>query len=77
MKSSQYRKIRKMVWEKSTYVDDASHYRDNQNMLKNNIEQLCGQSNLSNYMGSSEVTKQKVWNHLWTKIRYAGIKASI
>ena len=77
MKSSQYRKIRKMVWEKATYINDASKYAVNQNKLKKNVEQLCKQSDVSNYMGCSDVTKKKVWNHLWTKIRYAGIKASM
>jgi hypothetical protein len=76
-KYEKYRDIRKLVWNEATYATNSKQHDDNKSCLKNNICKLCKASDLSKFEGNSDNTKKLVWHHLWTKIRYAGIKADI
>lgn len=72
-----YRNIRKRVWNEATYAKNSKQHDENKSCLKNRVSKLCEESYLSKFRGNSDDTKDRVWHHLWTKIRYAGIKADI
>ena len=72
-----YRNIRRRVWNEATCATNSEQHDSNKTCLQSNITKLCKESNLSNFEGNSDDKKELVWHHLWTKIRYAGIKADI
>jgi len=76
-KHEKYREIRKLVWNEATHTKNSKQHNVNKASLKKNICKLCKRSDLSALKVNSENTKNLVWHHLWTKIRYAGIKAEI
>lgn len=76
-KYEQYREIRKLVWNEATHTKNSKQHGDNKACLRKNICNLCQESHLSKLKVNSESTKKLLWRHLWTKIRYAGIKADI
>ena len=66
-KIENYRKIRKLVWNEST-----SGILENQKKLREKITTVTESSNLYR---SWNADPTKIWEHLWQKVRYAGIKA--
>jgi hypothetical protein len=77
--SDHYRRIRKLVFEEATRptIESLENYNRNKNKLKDKVTEICNKANLELYAGYDRSTAQKIWNHLWTKNRYAGIKAKI
>lgn len=77
--SEHYRNIRKAVYEKATcplqYNSDI--HLKNKELLKNQVEKLCNDSNLKNYFGFDKNTATAIWHKLWTTNRYAYITAQI
>jgi len=76
-KYKQYRNIRKLVWNEATHTTNSRQHDLNKAALKENICRLCQRSDISAFKVNSVNTKNLVWRHIWTKIRYAGIKAEI
>ncbi len=76
---SQYRDIRKRVFTEATVpnVGDSAKASKNKELLKRFVTRVCDEANLHNLQSSSEKAKNALWHNLWTKHRYAGIKADI
>lgn len=74
-----YYEIRRRVWEEATRPRDGNtrQQQENQQRLRRVISNVCDAANLSLYNGTDEATKTKLWHHMWSKIRYAGIRASL
>lgn len=74
-----YRKVRQLVFEKATKPSpyDEKKHLENKNKFKESVIHLANSANLDCYSSSSEEAKRKLWNQLWTKNRYAGIRAEI
>lgn len=75
-KSDTYREIRKMVYLKATQSHETDHYNANKNLFKSKVLKVCNNSYIEKYLDESSQTQINIWNQLWTKIRYAGIKAA-
>lgn len=77
--SELYRKIRKAVYEKATrpLSNNSDVHRKNKQTLKRAVEKLCNDADLRKYRGTDKNTATAIWHHLWTKNRYAGIRAQI
>lgn len=74
-----YRTIRKAVYEQATkpVAGSENTWKENQEKLKRNIIGLSNDANLKSYQGDDEETAKRIWHHLWTKNRYAGIRSTI
>lgn len=77
-----YRDVRRRVFEEATLPanGDLETHRRNQKTLRERMTSICQAANLKNYgFGSSNAVARQyadaIWKQLWTKIRYAGIKA--
>ena len=44
----------------------------NQEKLKQKVISICNGANLEHYQSPTNDARTRLWNHLWTKIRYAG-----
>lgn len=77
--SLKYREIRQLVFNEATMPPFSNNeiHISNQLKLKNKVLGICKQANLSLYNGNDDLTAKRIWHHLWTKNRYAGIKAQI
>jgi hypothetical protein len=77
--SEHYRNIRKSVYEEATrpYLNNSEIHKANKGKIKQKIQQICAEANLELYKGSNKETAIAIWHHLWTKNRYAGIRAQI
>ena len=77
--SEHYRKMRIDVFQKATRPEDgsAAGHERNKNKLKERVLALCDEADLSHYAGSDESAACRIWRHLWTKIRFAGIRTVI
>ncbi|MCC7424326.1 MAG: hypothetical protein IT428_29000 [Planctomycetaceae bacterium] len=75
---SHYRKIRRAVYEEATRpaTGSSAQHHKNQELFKKHVIQFCNLADLSKYKGGDETTALELWRHLWTKIRYAGIRSS-
>jgi hypothetical protein len=73
--ANQYRQIRKDVFLNATKPNSLSEdeYVSNQKKLKSGIIDLCDKADLSRLDNTN--IESDVWEHMWKKIRYAGIKA--
>ncbi len=74
---NQYRQIRKEVFQKATWAAEASVHEQNRVALSARIAGLCAGADLKVYRGSDRDTQQAVWDQIWIKIRYAGIKSKL
>lgn len=74
---TKYRAIRREVYEEATRPDIANEIRHIENKLKlqSTVEDICNQANLLHWNAATPDARHALWNHLWTKIRYAGFKA--
>lgn len=74
-----YRTIRKAVFNEATLPADGSalQHSQNQRQLRLRVENVCRNANLSRFRGTDVESAKRLWNMLWTRIRYAGIKSSI
>lgn len=77
-----YREVRRRVFEEATLPSngDLETHRRNQKKFRTRMTKICRAANLKNYgFGVSDAFAPQyadaVWKQLWTKIRYAGIKA--
>jgi len=75
--SKVYRKIRKDVYEEATrpLSNDPDMHRQNKEKLRQSIDRICSNADLKKYAGTDKSVAKASWHHLWTKIRYAGIRA--
>lgn len=73
-----YRLIRRAVYEEATRgpSHDASTHAANKKLLREFVQRLCADSNLSAYSANTPESRQRLWRHTWTKVRYAGINAN-
>ena len=72
-----YRHIRRRVYEEATLPIQGSPYTHarNQETFKNITLSLSIAANLDLYQQTSTAAQNALWRHLWTKNRYAGIRA--
>jgi len=77
--SEHYRQVRKAVYEEATkpFSNSPAVHVNNKEKLKRKITELCSKANLNLYRGTGKKTTTNIWHHLWTKNRYAGIRAQI
>ena len=81
--SKEYRTLRKEVWERATLPEAGSLTTQSQNQakLRGEIHHICNNADLGLYQVGPTLNKtdaaQKVWDHLWTKIRFAGIRSTL
>jgi hypothetical protein len=77
--SKNYRAIRKAVYEEATkpLIGAADRHRANQLQLRRGVTEICDNANLERYRHDSPGVASAIWHHLWTKNRYAGIRASL
>lgn len=77
--AEEYRDIRKRVYEQSTCPPNRLNniHRENQIKLRNKIDEICTKAELERYSGNEPGIAHEIWHHLWTKNRYAGIRAQI
>jgi hypothetical protein len=76
---AKYREIRKQVYEQATAPDprnDQKH-RNNQSLFRKKAIALCDRANLKHYKAATLEARTALWNQLWTKNRYAGIRAQL
>lgn len=73
-----YREVRTLVYQEATRPRNgcSAQHDANKAALKNKIVSICNESQLCNFT-RSPIGYHRLWHHLWTKNRYAGIKASI
>lgn len=75
---SDYRKLRAEVYERATeptiYSTDA--HTANKETFKHFVLELSSNANLLHFSSASPEARTKLWHHLWTKNRYAGIRAN-
>lgn len=72
-----YYSIRREVFAQSTSpkTPRANRHLVNQRLFREQVERICAGANLNLYSTTTPTSKALVWNHLWTKIKYAGIRA--
>lgn len=73
-----YRAIRKLVYEKATCPAGGhwSQHEENKRYLRDQIVRICSEANLDTVSTPDEPSRLRLWHHLWTKNRYAGIRAA-
>lgn len=76
---SLYRKVRRDVFREATRgpKDSPIQHQANQKLFRKHVVSFSDIANLSNYVGGDNGTALELWRHLWTKIRYAGIRSSL
>ena len=76
---NKYREVRKLVFEKSTepHIANKVKHEENKSKFKSSVISLCNNADLNLYKSGDPEVKTRLWNHLWTKNRYAGIRAQI
>jgi len=74
-----YRAVRNLVYEEATRPtgDDRQCYEGNKRDLKQQVTRVCADANLDLVSAPDELSRLRLWHHLWTKNRYAGIRAAI
>lgn len=72
-----YRRIRKAVYEEATKEPsiEPSIRSTNQQIFRDFVTELCSDAKLTPYTMNTADARQRLWWHIWTKIRYAGIRA--
>jgi hypothetical protein len=73
-----YRAVRKIVYEKATCPAGGhwSQHEENKRHLRDQIVRICADANLDTVSTPDEPSRLRLWRHLWTKNRYAGIRAA-
>ena len=76
---TQYREIRRQVFEQATMPAEVNSQRHSENKARFRAaaEQLSNNASLDHWASNSSEAKTGLWNHLWIKNRYAGIRAQI
>jgi hypothetical protein len=54
---------------------DADRHKANQKKFEAGVKQICRRADLTLYQSTTNEARKSLWNHLWTKIKYAGIRA--
>lgn len=74
-----YRSVRRRVFEEATRLESTSvaEHAANQRRLREHVETVCRDANLDKYNDKTREAARRLWRQLWTKNRYAGIKAVI
>ncbi|MDQ3332391.1 MAG: hypothetical protein M3552_17370 [Planctomycetota bacterium] len=77
--SDRYREVRRAVFQLSTEPTPANPeiHRYNQQKFRERVVTLCDRADLSRYNGTGEQDAARLWHMIWTRNRYAGIKAQI
>jgi hypothetical protein len=75
---AKYREVRRQVYEQATMPAAANERRhiENKSRFQNAVTTLCNRANLAHW-NATPAARLALWNHLWTKNRYAGIRAQI
>jgi hypothetical protein len=76
---AKYRNIRRQVYEQATLpvVANETQHAENQSRIREGVETVCNRANLAHWSAATDDARRALWNHLWTKNRYAGIRAQI
>lgn len=74
---AKYRQIRREVFEQATkpLASSNSSHTSNKARFQARVEAVCSSANLSHWSSTTSEARTALWNHLWTKNRYAGIRA--
>lgn len=74
-----YREVRRQVYEQATMPVSSCEVRhmENKSKLKSSIDVICNGANLLHWNDTTIDSRHALWNHLWTKNRYAGIRAQL
>ncbi len=72
-----YRRIRIAVYTEAIKgpSPDVIQHAESQQAFRAFVTGLCADANLRTYADTSPESRQRLWRHIWTKIRYAGIRA--
>jgi hypothetical protein len=74
---TKYREIRRQVYERATEpitADEERHTR-NKATFQHAVTAGCNRADLTHYNAATALARTELWNHLWTKNRYAGIRS--
>jgi hypothetical protein len=76
---AKYREVRRRVWNEATRApgDSTTEQTRNQERLRAAISDVCDRARVDRYAGAGEDAARLLWHEMWTKMRYAGIKARI
>ena len=76
---TEYRRVRREVYERATRPSsgDAAHHQANQLLFRERVESICSAANLDHYRAATPEARLALWRHMWTKNRYAGIRAQL
>jgi hypothetical protein len=72
-----YYKVRRQVCNDATRPAEGNRVRheENKRKFRSRVTQVCDGANVALYRRGTEEVRTKLWNHMWTKVRYAGIRA--
>lgn len=76
-KYKKYRDTRVRVFNEATFDVLSDEHEINKVTFQTKVTDLCNSANLECFQSNDASVKTVIWHHLWTKIRYAGIKAEI
>ncbi|WP_417689365.1 hypothetical protein [Pseudidiomarina sp.] len=73
-----YRQLRIQVYQEATapLTSSGPTHIQNQDVFKTFVLDLANNANLELFQSASPEARTALWHHLWTKNRYAGIRAS-
>lgn len=74
-----YRVIRAEVYQEATRPANGNRakHQANQLLLRDQVVRLCEGADLDLYRSPTPEARTRLWHHIWSKNRYAGIKARI
>lgn len=74
---TRYREVRREVYHEATRPAsaDVQQHERNRERFRVEVLALCDRANLMHYDNAMGAARRALWHHLWTKNRYAGIRA--
>ena len=72
-----YYEIRHRVYHEATTHEGLTpaDQQLNQQKFRSRVAEICDAANLDLYRPATQAARTNLWHHLWTKIKYAGIRA--
>lgn len=74
-----YRELRRRVYEEATLPDsrDPAQHARNKQRFRAKVSEICDAADLARYRAGTPAARTALWHHLWSKNRYAGIRAQL
>ena len=72
-----YYEMRKLVFNDATKPADGNYvqHEENKRKFRSKVTQVCDAANVALYRPGTQQVRTKLWNQLWTKVKYAGNRA--